>query len=116
MSDIMKQCYYILDDMSNVIAIFQNEEFARDYLDHMLMEEDNCHIGVLADNVFRFEEHDAKYFTLKDSSLKQKRHQHCKRFTFFNLKDISDDKGYCLLRDDIVNGLDQACGMIEEQK
>lgn len=112
----MKQCYYILDDMSNVIAIFQNEEFARDYLDHMLMEEDNCHIGVLADNVFRFEEHDAKYFTLKDSSLKQKRHQHCKRFTFFNLKDISDDKGYCLLRDDIVNGLDQACGMIEEQK
>lgn len=65
----MKLSYYILNENDEVTAIFQNEEYARDYLDYMGLSENYCKKGVVNESIFRFEEHDAKYHTMEDSSL-----------------------------------------------
>lgn len=116
----MQTCYYIFNDIGDVIAIFKNKEFAQDYLDHMMMPEDNCRIGMLADNVFRFEEHDAKYHTLQDSSLKDKRHMDCDKFHQYYVTSVTPSsemtKGYCFLNDIVVDAFDKACNIIQERK
>lgn len=105
------QVFYIFDDEENVIAIFTEEGFARDYLYHIGVAEDNCKIGVLSKNIFDFQQHDAKYHTLQESSLVRKIHQDCKRF-----RRIDDLVGYCFLMDEKVNPYEQCCTMIEEKK
>lgn len=110
----MQLVYYIFNDLGEVLAIFTSEELAIDYLEHMFMDESNCKQGMLGESVFRFEEHDAKYHTMQDSSIEKKRHIECKRFKKFHQSD--DDLGYCFFMDEIVNGLDLACNMIEAKK
>lgn len=107
------KAYYILDNENKVIAIFKNEEYARDYLEHMIIEEDNCKIGIIPESIFRFDEYDAKYHTMRDSSLNKKQHMQCRRFRCY---DIEDDSGYCFLTDQIIQGHDRACGMIERRE
>lgn len=111
----MQLVYYIFDDAGNVLAIFNSEELAIDYLEHMFMDESNCKQGVVGESIFRFEEHDAKYHTLKDSSITEKRHLDCKRFV--KLHESEDDStGYCFFIDEMVDGLDSACNLIEVKK
>ena len=105
------QVYYILDDEGETIAIFKDEEFARDYLYHLGLDEEYCKIGVLGKNTFMFDQHDAKYHTLQDSSLKVKSHYECDRF-----RRINDDIGYCFFRDDTVNAYNRACSAIQVKK
>ena len=107
----MQKVYYIFDYDGDVIAIFKNEDFARDYLYHLGIDEEYCKIGMLSDSVFFFEEHDAKYHTFEDSSLKIKTHKDCRRFKKFN-----DEEGYCFLTDERVNAYDKSCSMIEVKK
>ena len=107
----MLTVYYIFDDEGNVIAIFSDEAFARDYLYHLGIDEDYCKIGMLGESVFDFDQHDAKYYTLQDSSLKVKVHKDCKRF-----KKIDDETGYCFLTDEQVNACDNSCTMIDVKK
>ena len=106
----MQTSYYIFDDEGAVIAIFKDEEFARDYLYHLGITEDYCKIGILNDNVFIFEEHDAKYH-MQQSSLNTYMHQDCKRF-----KRISEEIGYCFLTDENVVPYGDACNAIEVKK
>lgn len=109
----MQTSYYIFDDEGEVIAIFKDESFARDYLYHLGVDEEYCRIGVLGENVFQFDEHDAKYHTLTDSSLKIKTHKDCKRFRQrFN----DDEEGYCFLTDEQVSAHDRSCSMIQVKK
>lgn len=108
----MKLSYYILNEHDEVIAIFKDEEYARDYLDHIGLSEVYCKKGVVNESIFRFEEHDAKYHTMEDSSLNKKQHMQCRRFRYY---DIENDYGYCFLIDEILEGHDDACGMISER-
>ena len=108
----MKLSYYILNENDEVIAIFKDEEYARDYLDYMMIPEEYCKKGVVNESVFRFEEHDAKYHTMEDSSLKKKQHIQCRRFRYY---DVENDYGYCFLIDEIIQGHDDACSMIRER-
>ena len=108
----MKLSYYILNEDDEVIAIFKDEEYARDYLDYMMISEDYCKKGVVNESIFRFEEHDAKYHTMEDSSLNKKQHMQCRRFRYY---DVENDYGYCFLIDEILEGHDDACGMISER-
>lgn len=105
------QVYYILDDEGKTIAIFKDEDFARDYLYHLGLDEDYCKLGVLSKNVFIFDQHDAKYHTLEDSSLKVKSHQECNRF-----RRLSNDTGYCFFRDEAVYAYNRACSAIKPKK
>ena len=105
------QVYYILDDEGQTIAIFKDEDFARDYLYHLGLDEEYCRLGVLSNNIFMFEQHDAKYHTLEDSSLKVKSHYECSRF-----KRINDDIGYCFFRDEPVYTHNKACSAIKLKK
>lgn len=105
------QVYYIFDDEGNVIAIFNDESFARDYLYHIGADEEFCRIGVLSENVFDFQQHDAKYHTLEDSSLKMKLHRECRRF-----RPMTENVGYCFLMDEQVDAYDKACTMMEKKK
>lgn len=107
------QVYYIFDDEKNVIAIFIDEAFARDYLYHIGADEDNCKIGILSSNVFDFQQHDAKYHTLQDSSLQRKTHHDCRRFRAIDADGLI---GYCFLTDEKVNGYKPCCTMVEEKK
>lgn len=109
----MQTVYYIFDTDMNVIAIFKDEEFARDYLYHLGIDEEYCKKGMLGKSVFKFDEHDAKYYNFKDSSLNSKMHKDCKRF-----KKVYeyDEEGYCFLMDEKVYGYDEACTMIEVKK
>ena len=107
------QVYYIFDEDENVIAIFTDEAFARDYLYHIGANEGNCKIGVLSENTFDFQQHDAKYHTLQDSSLQRKVHKDCKRFKALNTDEVV---GYCFLTDEKVNAYQSCCTMIEEKK
>lgn len=109
----MQLSYYVFNDLGEVLAIFTSEELAIDYLEHMFMDTNNCKKGYVADNVFRFEEHDAKYHTMEDSSLHQKKHIECKRFKKIN---TTNDMGYCFFTDEFVDGIEQACNMIKEKK
>lgn len=109
----MQTSYYIFDDEGEVIAIFKNEEFARDYLYHLGVDEEYCRIGMLGESVFNFEEHDSIHYTLQDSSLKVKTHKDCKRFR----QPFTDtDEGYCFLTDEQVHAHDRGCSMIEVRK
>lgn len=108
----MQTSYYIFDDEGEVVAIFKDEAFARDYLYHLGVDEEYCKIGMLSENVFQFSEHDAKYHMLTDSSLKIKTHQDCRRF-----KQLFDgEEGYCFLTDEAVNAHDRSCSMIQVKK
>ena len=107
------QVYYIFDEDENVIAIFTDEAFARDYLYHIGANEEKCKIGMISSRVFNFDEHDAKYHTLQDSSLKRKIHRDCKRFKEIDSNGVI---GYCFLTDEKVNGYKTCCTMIEEKK
>jgi hypothetical protein len=106
----MQKSYYIFNDDGDVLAIFKNEEFARDYLDHMGLNEDYCGIGMLSENVYVFEEHNAKYY-MESPTLKQSMHKHCRRF-----KQVDDNTGYCFLTNEMVAPYDKNCTMIEEIK
>lgn len=106
----MQQVFYIFDDEGEVIAIFKDEEFARDYLYHLGVDEEYCRVGMLADSVFSFAEHDAKYYTFKDSSLKMKTHKDCTRFKVAN---PDDEEGFCFLTDEEVNAYDECCTMVD---
>ena len=107
----MQESYYIFTDEGEVIAIFQSEDFARDYLYHLGLDESSCRIGMLPDNVFNFEEHDAKYYTMEDSSLDTISHRECIRY-----RPITDVVGYCFFIDDKVNGFKKGCTMAEKKK
>lgn len=107
----MQESYYIFTDEGEVIAIFQSEDFARDYLDHLGLDESYCSIGILSDNVFNFQEHDAKYHTLDSSLLNGLMHMDCKRY-----RPISESIGYCFFVDEKINGYRKCCTMIEERK
>lgn len=107
----MKQVYYILNDLNETIAIFTEEYFAREYLAYMDMDINNCRIGMLADNIFRFDEHDAQYYTLEDSHINKRRCIECNKFKAFS---EIEDNGYCFFIDEAVNGLQQACNLFEE--
>lgn len=109
----MQTSYYIFDDEGEVIAIFKDEAFARDYLYHLDVNEEYCRIGMLSENVFIFEEHDAKFYTLQDSSLSIKTHKDCSRF---KIAHIDDEEGYCFLTDEKVNAHEQCCTMIDVKK
>ena len=106
----MQKSYYIFNDDGEVIAIFKEEEFARDYLDHMGLPEDNCGIGMLPENVYVFAEHNAKYY-MESPTLKQSVHKNCRRF-----KQIDDTCGYCFLTNETVEAYGHNCTMIEEKK
>jgi len=106
----MQRSYYIFNDDGDILAIFKDEEFARDYLDHMGLKEQNCGIGMLPDNIYIFEEHNAKYY-MEQPTLKQSIHKNCRRF-----KEIDKGVGYCFLMNETVNAYDSNCTMIEERK
>ena len=108
----MQRSYYIFDNEGKVIAIFTSEAFARDYLYHLGLDEDYCRIGILSENVFDFSQHDSKYHTFKDSSLRVKTHNECRRFRELN----SDGVGYCFMVNEQVNGYEQGCSMIQVKK
>ena len=110
----MQEVYYIFDGDGEVIAIFKDEEFARDYLYHLGVDEEFCRIGILGESVFRFEEHDAKYYKIgEDSSLRIKTHNECKRFRVAYEDDM---EGYCFLTDENVMAYDKCCSMIDVKK
>lgn len=106
----MKKAYYILNDIEETIAIFTEEYFAREYLAYMDMDVSNCRIGMLADNIFRFNEHDAKYYTLEDSHIDKKCCVECVRFKPYN--EWNND-GYCFYIDEEVNGMQEACNLFK---
>ena len=107
----MQESYYIFTNEGEVIAIFQSEDFARDYLYHLGLDEGCCKIGMLPDNTFNFEEHDSKYHTMENSSLNTLSHRECSRY-----RPITESVGYCFLTDEQVNGFKKCCTMVEEKK
>ena len=106
----MQKSYYIFNEDGDIIAIFKEEEFAKDYLDHMGLKEHNCGIGMLPDNTYIFEEHNAKYY-MESPILKQSIHKHCCRF-----RQIDEYTGYCFLMNETVSAYDPNCTMMEEKK
>lgn len=106
----MQKSYYIFNYNGDVLAIFKDEEFARDYLDHMGLKEHNCGIGMLPDSIYIFEEHNAKYY-MESPTLKKSMHKNCRRF-----KQLDDDIGYCFLMNEAVDPYAPNCTMMEEKK
>ena len=111
----MQLSYFIINDINEVIAIFTDEVLAREYLEYMMMDDSNCKIGMLPDSTFWFEEHDAKYYTLENSSLDTKRCMDCSRFKEYN-NDNGESLGYCFLNDEMVDAFQKACNLLQEKK
>ncbi len=105
----MQESYYIFNKDGEVIAIFQEEAYAIDYLYHLGLERDSCRIGILGESVFDFNQHDAKYH-LKQNHINSYMHKDCKKFRF-----IDKYEGYCFFIDENVKPYERCCNAIDKR-